>query len=69
MDELKPCPFCGGIPKRHEIEQDFFDTGTCITGYAVFCQKCRCSTEYELSQAEADKRWNRRASNEETSKT
>ena len=61
MNKLKPCPFCGGIPKRHKIKNDFFDTGTYITGYAVFCQNCRCSTEYELTQIEADKHWNRRA--------
>ena len=55
MNKLKPCPFCGGIPKRYKIKNDFFDTE-----YVVFCQNCRCSTEYETVQAEADKKWNRR---------
>ncbi len=60
MTELKPCPFCGGIPKMHMISQDFFDTGTYTTGYSVFCQNCRCATEYELTQLEAIEAWNRR---------
>ena len=60
MTELKRCPFCGGIPKMHMISQDFFDTGTYTTGYSVFCQNCRCATEYELTQLEAIEAWNRR---------
>ena len=64
MTELKSCPFCGGVPAIHRIKQDFFDTGTYTTGYAVFYTNCMCSTEYELTQLEAIEAWNRRVDDE-----
>ena len=35
MDELKPCPFCGG---KAEIVEGYYDSF--IDGYAVMCRNC-----------------------------
>lgn len=55
MDELKPCPFCGG-----EAE-----TGKTVFGLRaglifVFCKKCYASSLDYKTEKEAIKVWNRR---------
>lgn len=56
MEELKPCPFCGG--EAHTRQEVLLD-GTHI-GHVVYCATCKISVrEYRMKQAiEA---WNTRA--------
>ena len=59
MNELKPCPFCGGRAKivRHD-EWGWFQ-------YEVYCEKCDASFNAAFSSEEAAKNcWNRRATDE-----
>ena len=61
MEELKPCPFCGG---KAEVIQE-----RVLGLYAVWCKDCKCQTIYqfdfgeglEVSKQKAIKVWNRRA--------
>lgn len=62
MEELKPCPFCGGEAKTSEIagipkENLLFGWGW------VGCQHCRCFMNYshgERGKKEAIEAWNKR---------
>ena len=63
MEELKPCPFCGG-----EASVDVDDNGY----YVVGCDKdacCPCNIFYNnrgyYSEKEAIKRWNTRVGDKE----
>lgn len=47
--ELKPCPFCGGVP---ELEQ-------CGESFRIFCGCC-ISTEWRTSKEAIANRWNTR---------
>ena len=54
MDELKPCPFCGGK-----------DSGILTTSYdgywfAVFCENCMAQTRKCRQEKDAVEAWNRR---------
>lgn len=53
MEELKPCPFCGGRPVEH------YPGGT---AYGIECEDCHIGTSYVcLDQHEkAIEAWNRR---------
>lgn len=68
MNDLLPCPFCGG--EAEIIESDY---GMYLTGYAIYCGKCclklgvtgRLGEAYEWSpvfdtEAEAIAAWNTR---------
>lgn len=59
MSELKPCPFCGGVPE-HEIFHDGFFMMCRVT-----CGKCgaEITRVFELG-GEAICDWNRRADND-----
>lgn len=69
MDELKPCPFCGGgvsmtyngFEKAYFVYHCFwkYETGQCAFNepFAIDGEKCK-------SREEAIEAWNRRASNE-----
>lgn len=62
MDELLPCPFCGGEAKDiHGYTMSEEETEFIIPFYKVFCKKCqnRTSEFYDLEEAIAA--WNRRA--------
>lgn len=58
MDELKPCPFCGG---------DEFDVMDGTLGanfpvvYYVHCEECLASSSDEPTKEQAIKAWNTRA--------
>lgn len=60
MDELKPCPFCGGKPRLFVSD-----------GVRVICSKCYASTKALTDRMENDSNatervieaWNRRADN------
>lgn len=79
MDGLKPCPFCGQsvIMKREPLWNGSHGYPGCYQ-YTVSCSNidCRCSiylgsndTIYrsdEEAMAEAERRWNRRAGEDES---
>lgn len=52
MDELKPCPFCGGTAIMRELPYRMF---------FVHCDSCRVETDCEDSPEDATNVWNRRA--------
>lgn len=54
MDELKPCPFCGGEAKVQRFPHN----------YAVYCTECYASTiQFKPTDKEAVEAWNRRTDN------
>ena len=58
MNELKPCPFCGGK-----------DSGILTTSYdgywfAVFCEDCMAQTRKCRQEKDAIEAWNRRVDND-----
>ena len=55
--ELKPCPFCGGVPTLEEKD------GTNYYRYRVFCEKCAASQAWEHIDRIAISRWNNRVEN------
>ncbi len=59
MDELKPCPFCGG--EAETIKSFLYGK---VAGYTVSCKKCGCELKMYTSKQNAEKAWNRRADNE-----
>ena len=59
MEELKPCPFCGGKAeiKKHE-EWGWFQ-------YEVYCKNCDASFDASFSSKEAARNhWNRRVNDD-----
>jgi len=54
MNELKPCPFCGGT----DCEARTADCG--MTWY-IFCSDCGLMCGYALTKDTAKAAWNRRA--------
>lgn len=66
MAELKPCPFCGGVPciDTHsfydERTKDFTDHT-----YGVVCTNCNAQTsQHYLTKAQAKGAWNTRTPKE-----
>lgn len=57
MEELKPCPFCGG--KNVKL---YTYTGV-MNYYYIECDDCYCGTGHEESKEIAVAAWNRRADN------
>lgn len=64
MDELKPCPFCGGEARLHHDAN-----GITLTSF-VMCEACRArtvrteiSTKHSSDEKAIDA-WNRRADND-----
>lgn len=57
MAELKPCPFCGGIPTMEY--DDYFQ------GWIVVCENKKCRirpmTDYHIKKGVVTREWNRRA--------
>ena len=51
MEELKPCPFCGG---KATIEDGYFHK------YAIVCGDCGAEAEQKLILLEIIKAWNTR---------
>ena len=54
MNELKPCPFCGG---KAEIVSMGVDRQVSV----VLCEECGGGTMLKETEAEAIDAWNRRA--------
>lgn len=58
MEELKPCPFCGGKAFRLlSGDDDELNLKFC----AVHCENCDCRTAFFENFDLAIQRWNRRA--------
>ena len=60
MNELKPCPFCGGIP--------FYNDGFYVNGkggttnyFYVRCTDCKAKTDDLPTYKKAKEAWNRRS--------
>lgn len=69
MNELKPCPFCGGEPKLMVCDGSgsyYADIGTAVfygremTHKLIRCQKCGIRTKDYLTEKGLFKAWNRR---------
>ena len=58
MKGLKKCPFCGGQANVYKGFQDFLIYKQKC--YSVFCESCKCTTQYESTEKEALERWNNR---------
>lgn len=72
MNELKPCPFCGGEPKLMVCDGSgsyYANIGTAaffgreMTYKLIRCQKCGIRTKAYLTEKGLFKAWNRRAGN------
>ena len=57
MDELKPCPFCGGEAQAYIMPC----IGSSDRGYVVECDQCWAKTGYYELRDGAIAAWNRRA--------
>lgn len=57
MEEVKPCPFCGGAA---ELKSAIYGGDT----FFVVCHACEIRTFLFASPAKAVRVWNRRAGNE-----
>lgn len=53
MEELKPCPFCGG----EDVRVSNWGMWRC------WCDSCLAKTSDELWEKDAIEKWNRRADN------
>lgn len=64
MEELKPCPFCGGKAEYYCEEHDWSDWGYISTAkyYDAYveCEKCGARTELFDTKQEAIDAWNKR---------
>lgn len=60
MNELKPCPFCGGKPFISAKLPYFGEEPT----LAVVCEQCNASSKHKTDKEEAIKLWNRRVNND-----
>lgn len=72
MMELKPCPFCGGLPKVKVCDGSgsfFSDIGTEVfygrkmTHCLIICDRCRIRTGAYLTRRGVFNAWNRRIDN------
>lgn len=62
MDELKPCPFCGGKAELLAVPQS---SGLSPMKWVIVC-KNKCVNQYpHISDHDAIEAWNRRASDDE----
>ena len=57
MDELKPCPFCGG----EAFARPNLPTYGCDVMYYVFCENCNMRTPLKRTTEKAIEAWNMRA--------
>ena len=68
MAELKPCPWCGEIPKLKTFKMDIPEAEELFPGAAVRC-KCKMaqavSTTEELAIKFAEELWNKEATKNE----
>lgn len=57
MNELKPCPFCGGEAEFEIYEDD-------ISLFNVVCKRCRAESAMFVEKEKATEAWNRRVKDE-----
>ena len=57
--ELKPCPFCGGKARLHEIASTYH-----VLWRYVMCDNCLTSNDNYSTEEEAIAAWNRRVPDE-----
>lgn len=62
MQELKPCPFCGGLAILVHDDSPFGDRMLSLD-YSVHCASCGAKSGQFLTEDSARKLWNRRADN------
>lgn len=55
VEELKPCPFCGGEAR--------FVRGDVFNSHSVQCMKCHCFSPSLWTKEECTKEWNTRTTN------
>ena len=68
MEELKPCPFCGGMAHiGYNAKRKIYSKDEYKTGVAIYRGVCEARMFY-VSEELAIKAWNRRAS-DDTGKT
>ena len=59
MEELKPCPFCGGEAELKLIP-NYFTQGLSSNGWAIECTRCHCTQTPHMSDHDAVEDWNER---------
>lgn len=68
MNELKPCPFCGGeaeiVGGPENWTPTFYDPDSGGDPIAVVCKTCACGLHFFDGYAEAASAWNRRTGND-----
>ena len=60
MAELKPCPFCGGIPTDPFYYDPYDGYQGDLHSYIIRCTNCRAEIE-KRTEEQAIEAWNRRA--------
>lgn len=68
MNELKPCPFCGGEAWIDEFQQEHFNRPKLEYVWSIECKECAFSSRYHKSKDEAIEKWNTRAKQQECEK-
>lgn len=63
MDNLKPCPFCGGEKLYFHSYEPYYGYQGDLTAYRIVCASCGAKLERKEAE-EAMKAWNRRADND-----
>jgi Lar family restriction alleviation protein len=65
-EELKPCPFCGGVDIR--IESEDIGMNEPVIDYEIFCMNCNSVAAHGCCRTEeaAIKAWNRRSGKKDT---
>lgn len=60
MNELKPCPFCGGEAQVQHQSRELY--GDAVDWYGVYCKKQFCGyVSGQSTEAEAVASWNTRS--------
>jgi len=60
FDEPKPCPFCGGKNPIIVRDVQYPDTPNARTWYAVECNVCDATGDWDLGESGALEKWNTR---------
>lgn len=62
MNELKPCPFCGGEAQISSDTEATRDTADRFWAYTIVCSRCCATSGLTYTPKKAVEAWNRRAS-------